>query len=204
MSPQSATEGPLTVIFYGRAGSGKGTQLALLKAKLEETAAPLLVVETGAAFRTFITNDSYTSGLAKSRLDAGKLPEVFIPIWLWAGVLINSFTGKEHLLFDGFPRRVVEAEVLDSAFSLYERGLVHIVALTISPEKTRERLKLRKRDDDMSEEQIRERNAWYENDVVPTIDYFKKHPERYRVHEINGDQSVADVHRDVLTSIGLA
>jgi adenylate kinase family enzyme len=193
---------PLTVLLYGRAGSGKGTQVQLLKGHLEKTPVQPLVVETGAAFRSFVGSDTYTGKLTKEKMGRGELPEVFIPVWLWTGVLVEKYSGTEHLIFDGFPRRIIEAQVLDTAFTFYDRAAVTVLVLNISPEKTLERLKLRNRADDATEEQIKARNAWYENDVVPTIEYFRTHP-RYSVIDINGDQSVEAVQSDIVKALGL-
>lgn len=193
---------PLTILVYGRAGSGKGTQVGLLREYLEKNSAHKpLVVETGAAFRSFVDDKSYTSELTKRKIEKGELPEVFIPIWLWTGVLVEKYSGAEHLIFDGFPRRVIEAQVLDTALKFYDRPKAIVLVLSISPEKTLERLQLRGRSDDQ-EEQIRERNAWYDNDVVPTIEYYRKN-DLYSVIEINGDQSIEAVHRDIRSALGL-
>ena len=194
---------PLSALFYGRAGSGKGTQVQLLREYLaKQSAAKPLIVETGAAFRAFIANDSYTSRLVKGQMDTGKLPEVFIPIWLWTSVLVDKYSGSEHLLFDGFPRRKIEAEVLDTAFKFYERQNVVVFVLNVSPEKTLERLKLRQRSDDM-DAQIRERNAWYEADVIPTIEFYRARGAPYTVIDLDGDRPVEGIHGDILTRLGL-
>ena len=194
---------PISVLFYGRAGSGKGTQVQLLRDHLEkQSAAKPLIVETGAAFRSFIANDSYTSRRVKGQMDEGKLPEVFIPIWLWTNVLVEKYSGTEHFLFDGFPRRKIEAEVLDTAFKFYERQNVFVFVLNVSPEKTLERLKLRQRSDDM-DAQIRERNAWYEADVIPTIEFYRAHGAPYSVIDVDGDRTVEEIHQDILAKLGL-
>ena len=56
-----------TVIFYGKAGAGKGTQAQLLKKYLEEKdpEQPVLYIETGAAFREFAKQSSFTAQMVK-------------------------------------------------------------------------------------------------------------------------------------------
>ena len=68
-----ASTAPATVLLYGRAGCGKGTQAALLKQYLEEQDKhhKTLAVETGAAFRAFTSSDSYTGKVTKKVLDEG-------------------------------------------------------------------------------------------------------------------------------------
>lgn len=194
---------PITALFYGRAGCGKGTQVALLKEYLEknDAAHPVLSVETGAGFRSIITGDSHTSKRVKEMVNAGELPPVFIPVWLWASELIEKYSGSEHLLFDGFPRRTLEAEVLDGALEFYRRTPAVVFVLNVSEERSLERLKLRKRADDLSEEQIQERLRWYRDDVVPTIEYFRKRAPAYRIVEINGEQSIEAVHAEIVQAL---
>jgi len=48
-------------------------------------------------------------------------------------------------------------------------------------------------------ETIKVRLKEYEERTFPLIDYFKK--EKIKVEQINGDQSVADVFKDILKAI---
>jgi adenylate kinase family enzyme len=61
---------------------------------------------------------------------------------------------------------------------------------------------LRKRHDD-TEEGIEKRLNWYQDEVVPAIDYYNQHP-YYNVVEVNGEQSVEDVHKEILQKISLS
>lgn len=195
---------PVTVLFYGPAGCGKGTQLAELKKYLEQqdTTHAALRVETGAAFREFIGgNDSYSGALTKEIVNKGNLPDVFVSIWLWASILIKNFTGQEHLLFDGFPRRIIEAEVLDGALSLYGRENVVLFVMHVPAEKSIERLKARQRADDLSEEIVRKRLAWYREDVLPTVDYYRQKGGRYHVVDIDGSRSIEEVRTDIISHL---
>lgn len=196
---------PITVFFYGPAGCGKGTQVALLKTYLEahDVARNTLQIETGAAFRNFIgANDSYTGKLTKGVVDKGELPDVFISVWLWVEALVKTFTGSEHLLFDGFPRRVLEAQVLDGALSLYGRERIILFVLNVSSEKVIERLRMRQRADDLSEDQVKKRLAWYQEEVLPTIEYYRHKDSRYRVLDIDGERSIEEVHADIINALG--
>lgn len=210
MGSQGHTNGvsssPVTALFYGRAGCGKGTQLALLKEYLEksDSSKKTLQVETGAAFRRFTgENPTYTGKAVLEILNRGGLPDAFISVWLWTQALVDSYTGTEHLLFDGFPRRVLEAEMLDGALSLYDRDPVTLFVLNVPEEKVIERLRLRQRADDVSEDRIRRRLTWYESDVVPTIEYYKRKGGRYTVHEIDGNRSIEAVQQDIIQKLGL-
>ncbi|MCR4310962.1 MAG: nucleoside monophosphate kinase, partial [Candidatus Taylorbacteria bacterium] len=98
---------PLTFIFTGPSGCGKGTQVELLKKYLEEKSPeiPQFHSYTGDGFRAFMKGTTLASKRAKEIQEAGELQPEFLAVWLWAGNLINNVTGAEHLFIDGSPRK---------------------------------------------------------------------------------------------------
>lgn len=196
---------PITVVFFGKSGSGKGTQAALL-AKICEKFDPqnkFIYVETGQRFRGFAEGDTYTGKLTGEVMHAGGLMPAFVPIWTWAGLLIDEVkTGREHMVFDGVARRPDEAPILDSALQFYKREKPAILFLEVHHDVAKHRLLKRGRHDD-KEEKIAERLKWFETDVMKSVAYFKKHP-YYHFMEINGDQSVEEVHEDILKALGIS
>ncbi|OHA21529.1 MAG: hypothetical protein A2849_03850 [Candidatus Taylorbacteria bacterium RIFCSPHIGHO2_01_FULL_51_15] len=194
---------PCTFIFAGPSGSGKGTQVDLLKAYLKHNTPeiPEFSSYTGDGFRALMNGDTLAAHLAKEIQNAGLLQPEFLAIYLWADNFIKNVTGKEHLFIDGSPRKPAEAIVLDSAMEFYKREPVHIIDVVVSDAETRRRLLLRARHDDTNEG-IDRRLAWYKTEVVPAIEYLKKQP-RYRFHRINGEQAPEQVHRDILKALVL-
>jgi adenylate kinase family enzyme len=132
-------------------------------------------------------------------MDHGKLIPEFLPIWIWTDFLIKHFSGNEHLILDGLCRRVDEAPVLTSALKFYGFKRPCVIFLNISKEEAHKRMKIRKRGDD-TDEYIESRLAWFEKEVVPAMTYLK-HNGYYEFIEINGDQSIEDVHKDILKRI---
>ena len=195
---------PQTFIFQSRSGSGKGTQVVLLKEYLEkyDPGRKVLRLETGKQFRELASKNTFTGLCTKEVLDRGGLPPEFLAIWIWAGFFIEAFTGDEHLIFDGFPRRAHEAAMLHIALQFYKRTQAHFVELKTSREWSFARLKGRGRYDD-TDTSITRRLDWYETEVVPTIDFFKDHSDYYLVHDINGEQTVEKVHADIMDALGL-
>lgn len=186
----------------GKSGCGKGTQAELLKKRLEEhDGVTVLYFETGEAFRTLSHADTYTGQLLARVMTTGDLTPVFLPVWAWTNFLIDHYTGKEHLIFDGLARREIEAPILDSAMEFYGIEHVNIVHIHVSDEWARERLLGRGRGDDHDKE-ITKRLAWFSENTMPAIEYFKTY-ERGHYHEINGERSIEDVHADVLAALGL-
>lgn len=195
---------PKTIVLYGRSGSGKGTQVELLKRVLAERSSErgIFSIETGEEFRVFINSDSYTSSLSRKVMEEGGLQPEFLPVWIWTSVFVKNFKGNEHIICDGLVRRYAEALVFDSAMRFYGRARPDVLLLDVSPQCATERLLLRGRHDD-TPDAIKRRLAWFKTDVSPAIDYFKTN-DYYHFVTIDGEQTVEDVHKDVLAAIGLA
>ncbi|MFA6797133.1 MAG: nucleoside monophosphate kinase [Candidatus Paceibacterota bacterium] len=187
-------------IFIGRSGCGKGTQVELFKKNLEEkTDLKTLHIETGVFFREFIKRDGYTGTLTKEVLNTGGLmPESFV-IGLWVSYLMKNFTGKENMIFDGAPRKLQEAILLDGTLDFYSIRNYKVIYVNVSREWATKRLLARGRKDD-TEEGINKRMNWFENDVVPCVDFFKNN-EACKVFEINGEQSIEEVHAEIMKKV---
>ena len=196
---------PITAVFYGISGAGKGTQAKLLVKYLELEAVtpnPALYIETGEALRGFIRTEGHTQKLASEFLSKGMLLPSFLPIYLWVSALVEQFSGTEHIILDGTARREAEAYVLDSALAFYDRSDYHVFVLEISDEVALDRLRARARPDDKGNEAgMQSKLAWYKENVVPCIDAFEKMGKA--VHRINGDQSIEAIHRDILVALGI-
>ena len=194
-----------TIIVMGRSGSGKGTQVALLKDYLTKTlpGTELFHFESGQHFRSFIKEDGYTNELMRDILGSGNLAPDFITEWFLVNALVNRLKKDDQILIlDGFPRTVNQAMTLDSAMAYYQRSKVVVINVAVSDDVARERMKGRGRADDQ-DDVIERRIEWYNNNVVPTIDYLKNH-DLYTVYDIDGEQSVEGVHAaivEVLSSL---
>jgi len=194
---------PQTFIFFGPSGSGKGTQAELLQEELKkkDPERKILYIETGQKFRELAQGDSLTANEIKKVLKEGGLMPVFLPIWIWTGYLMDNLTGDEHIFFDGVSRRLVEANVLDSALKFYERKNLTVVSIECSDEWAIKLMKGRGRADDM-EEEIKKRLAWYKENTAPAIEYFKNDPD-YKFISINGEQTIEEVHKEIMEKVGL-
>lgn len=193
---------PRTVIFIGRSGSGKGTQGRLLENYLsrEEGEFPVLYIESGARFRSFVTGGSPTADISRRVQERGDLQPSFLSIWVWSDILIESFSGKEHLILDGVPRKESEALVLAEALRFYERVRPLVVFLEVSDSIARSRLTARGRHDDGEEETIRTRMSWYESDVVPALEALRADPSLTFV-TIDGARPIEDIHEEIIRNV---
>ena len=193
---------PLTCIFIGRSGCGKGTQAALLERVIREkySGEPLFYLETGARFRDFIQSNTYSSNLSQDIMATGALQPEFLAIWNWSHLLLENMKGGEHLILDGTPRKLDEAEVLDSAMRFYKRKKPYVIFIDVSKEFSLARFKERGRIDDMNAQAIIKRMEWYEEHVVPAVRFYWQNDDYTLIH-VHGEQSVDAVHAEIIKNI---
>ena len=205
-----------TFIFIGRSGSGKGTQAVLLRQYLERIEFEsngdgqglleprgmknVFHVTTGDLFRSFVKEETYTSKLVKEALEKGLLMPDFLAVLMWGTFFSKNLTGNEHIIGDGMPRKLKEAEMLLGGMKFYKREKPIILFLDVSRDSVVERLIKRGRSDDKKIEAINERMAYYEKDVIPVIDYFKTSPDCDFIH-IDGEPSIPEIYKDILKKL---
>ena len=186
-------------IFIGRSGCGKGTQAELLIKKIKSDGSKTLHVETGAFFREFIKKSLYTEVLARKIVESGGLMPEAMAINMWVSYLVDNFTGKEDLVFDGAPRKLMEAELLDGVLKFYNIYNYKAIYINVSHDWSKARLLERNRKDD-SEEGIEKRLEWFNADVMPSIEYFKNN-KNCEFIDINGEQAIEEVHNEVIKKV---
>ncbi|MDQ5955101.1 MAG: adenylate kinase [Patescibacteria group bacterium] len=192
----------LTVIFLGPQGSGKGTQVQLLKEYLnEKDPGSVLYFTAGTNLRSFAVGEGYTQERIRPLIAGGKLIPTFITTSLFSARLIGGMHGEEHIILDGFPRTVDQTPDLHSAMQFYDRKNIAVLHIGLSDDVARQRLAGRGREDD-TKEGIEERLRWSHEEAAAVNEWFKAHPD-YRYIEINGDQTIQQVHTDVLKALNL-
>lgn len=118
---------------------------------------------------------------------------------MWGTVLLEELEDNMHLVFDGVARSLPEAEMLTTALEFYKREKPTVIYLDVSREWSEKRLLGRGRSDDVNIGKIDKRLDWFDKDVVPALDFFRKNP-FYRFIEINGEQSIERVHSDIVAA----
>lgn len=193
---------PKTIIMMGRPGAGKGTQLARLAQRLEDAdERTVFRFETGRAFRELAAGKSHTSDMVRETLNKGVLQPVFLSVWLWGGEFVKNLEHDEHIIMDGFPRRVAEAEVLETALAFYKREQVDVVFLDVTDEVAIERMMGRGRDDDALES-AQYRLQVYHEQIDPVLDFYREHTE-HRFHQINADNTEDAVQQTILEVLNI-
>lgn len=195
---------PTTVIFIGPQGSGKGTQIERLYTVIAEKdpARRVVDIQTGRRFRALAAkHETFAERKISRTLDTGALQPDFLTHILWGQAMLDQLDSKSHLLVDGFPRTVTQAEVLEDALVFFERSNVHVINLDTPEEVVRKRMQGRAREDD-TEESIDARLRWYREDTLPVLDYYRVRPDTH-VHDLDGTDTIDGVHQQILSALKL-
>lgn len=195
---------PLTLIFIGPQGSGKGTQIANLKEKLINLNPDRKIVDiqTGRCFRSmFSKQETFAEKKIAKTLREGVLQPDFLTYVLWGQEMLRDLDPNCHLLIDGFPRTIDQARTLEGAFDFFERNFIQVINLDTPEEVVRERMIERGRSDD-TPESIDKRLQLYERDTLPVLDYYRKHKQA-RVHDIKGDDSIEEVQESISRALNI-
>jgi adenylate kinase family enzyme len=186
-------------IFYGKSGSGKGTQAQLLIEHLENQGQSVLYVETGKLFRDFVaSNDTFSAQRTKSIIDNGQLMPAFFPVYLWAKQLIENYDGTQHIILDGVTRRIEEAPILESALEFLQVDKKIVFNIDLSNASAQQRLLSRNqgRADDADVTKIQQRLDWYAENVNPVLDYYRQ-GNTLTVYDINGEPAIETIFEEI-------
>lgn len=194
---------PITVLFFGMQGAGKGTQVQKLIDHLKaKTPYETIHIDMGQELRELRAGGSYVGKLVGEYLDAGKRVPDFLAVYLQTRDFIERLNeDDEHIVGDGIARGPEQSDAFDKAMTFFHRDNFCVINLVISDETAVKRLMMRGRSDD-TEEAIRRRLQWTKTDVFPQLELFKSRGRP--VHTIDGERDPETVHKDILSVLGLA
>lgn len=160
----------LNIALFGPPGAGKGTQSKLLLEKYN-----LTYISTGDILREEIAKQTALGKEAKLIIDKGGL----VPDEIIVQIIENKVTmnlDSRGILFDGFPRTVVQAYILEGLLLKLNSSLTCMLSLEVPEDEliTRmlERAKTSGRADD-NLEVIKVRMQEYDKKTKPVIDFYK-------------------------------
>lgn len=185
----------LNIALFGPPGAGKGTQSALLVERYK-----LAYISTGDLLRQEISEGSELGKKAKDIIDRGELVSDELVVQLIEKRIIMS-AGFNGILFDGFPRTLVQAYILEGLLLKLNTGLACMLSLEVPREEliTRllERGKSSGRSDDTAEV-IEHRLEEYLNKTMPVAEFYKF---RDKYIPINGVGQIEKVFNRLSESI---
>jgi len=192
---------PVTVLFFGPQGAGKGTQVKLLIEVLKKRSDHGIIhIDMGQLLRDMIATGSYTGTLTNEIVGVGARMPDFMPIYLTTDALVRQLTGEEHIIADGLARGPDQTRGWDDAMVFYKRPDYHIISLELSEEESIKRLLGRGRSDD-TEDAIKKRLSWHKAEVEPQLVFLEGRGRT--VHRINGAPEIEVVHKEILATLGL-
>ncbi|OIP01475.1 MAG: adenylate kinase [Bacteroidetes bacterium CG2_30_33_31] len=184
----------LNIAIFGPPGAGKGTQSKFLMEKYN-----LTYISTGDILRVEIAENSVLGQKAKDVIAAGKLVSDDLIVQIIEKRIISE--KKDGILFDGFPRTVVQAYILDGLLIKLNTSLSFMLSLEVPREELISRLvdrgKVSGRSDD-NEEVILNRLQEYEDKTLPLKEFYK---ERGKFIAIDGVGDISDITKRLSNAI---
>jgi adenylate kinase len=193
---------PITVLFFGSQGAGKGTQVKMLMDYLaSKSDRPVIHIDMGHELRTLKETGTYAAKLTAQIVDKGHRMPDFMPIFLQTKKLVENLTGEEHILADGLARGHEQTKCYDEMMQFFGRGDdFQIVSIELSEETVMKRLLARGRNDD-TEDGIKNRLGWYKTDVLPQLEFFKSRGRK--IHIVDGEPDPETIHKNILVALGI-
>lgn len=192
---------PQAFVFFGIMGSGKGTQVKLLMDFLKHTnGLESVYAGTGEGFRKLIDSGNYVGSLVKETIARGHLAPDFLTDAIFTNIIISSLTPSNNLVADGYPRTVAQSKIFEEMMKFFKHDTINVVYIEVGKEEAMKRNLNRGRHDD-TKEGLEKRFDEYIKNVIPSMNYFKGKPS-YKIYTVNGEQSVEDVHKDIIKALG--
>ena len=185
----------MRIVLLGPPGSGKGTQAARLKDRLN-----VPHISTGDLLRAAVKAGTPLGLQAKAAMDAGEL----VSDELMLG-LIEERLGQDDIaagyILDGYPRNLAQAEALDTVLDRLGQPVDKALALTVDEEQIVQRLAKRAAEEgrsDDTEEVVRNRLAVYREQTAPVTGYYD---ERSLLVEVDGMGEIDEITRRLLDAL---
>lgn len=184
-----------TIFFVGKPGCGKGTQAKMLA---EATGWP--VFASGRLFRELGAEDTQAGHKLKRDQDAGMLQPHWFAMYLYLKSLFSVKEGQS-VIFDGFNRKVPEAELIVESLAWLERPFV-VINIVISDEEAHRRIEKRKETSGRSDEHaVAERLKEYYAYTVKAIALFR---DAGALTDIDGERPIEAIAADIRAALKLA
>lgn len=192
---------PTVCIVMGRSGSGKGTQVELLRSYLK-TAHPEIAQQSfvcGDAFRNFFKSENTLSHLVKQSVAEGNYQPDFFATTLFFTEVFKTINTTDHLFFDGYPRSLKQLADLKELLTYIGKDHAVVIDISVTGEEVVRRMMLRGRMDD-SEAGAKKRQEEFDRAVTPVLDAIKG-DSFFTYLKIDGMPLPEEVHQNVLQAL---
>lgn len=212
----------MNIVLIGAAGSGKGTEGALLARDFD-----LKVLASGDVLRAAIAQGTTVGVAAKPYVARGELvPDEFIVPMIMQS--LEHLEGEQGVLLDGFPRTIAQAHALDEKLAALGAAISCAIYLEVPRTQLFNRLsdryicrahghvwnikthpprisgicdydgsELYQRPDDTPQAVARRLDSFF-GETIHLVDYYREQGKMLRV---DGSKSIEQVHREILDGL---
>jgi len=207
----------MNLVIFGPPGAGKGTQSDFIVKKFN-----LFKISTGDLLREEIKNKTSIGVKIISIVNSGSLVPDDIINNLIKKIISNS-DYKNKIIFDGYPRNLIQAENLNILLHKYDQKIDLVISLKVSLDTIKKRITgrmvcskcgktynnfynppkddticckkifLKKRDDDNVDVAIK-RFKTYEDSTEPVLDFYNK---MNLVKDVNGEADIDVIYSEI-------
>ena len=180
-----------TICIIGRSGSGKGVQAHMI---LRARGKRIHHMETGRFLRGIVNrHTNLTTAIARRLMGQGKLFPAWFSSYTWLREIIEGGRADKEFLFDGAPRQIFEARLLDEVLGWHGRPKSLCIYLDVNEKTVASRLFSRGRADDTAQA-IKNRMEYFRRDVLPVIAYYRR---ARRLIPVSGEDSPDVVFQNI-------
>ena len=181
----------MNLIIFGPPGARKGTQSNFIVKKFQ-----LHQLSTGELLRKEIKNKTDLGLQISSIINSGNLVSDQIVSDLIEKYISNKIY-KSKLIFDGYPRNLIQVKNLDSLLKKYDQKIDIALKLSVSLETIKKRISERKtleeRVDDNEQIAIK-RYVMYEKNIEPVIEFYKQ---SNLLTVVNGEKTISEISDEI-------
>ena len=181
----------MNIVIFGPPGAGKGTQSNFIVNKFN-----LHQLSTGDLLRKEIKGQTKLGNEISSIINSGNLVSDQIVSDLIEKYISNSIY-KDRLIFDGYPRNLIQAKNLDFLLDKYNQKIDLVLKLSVKlktiKKRISERKTLEKRLDDKEEIAVK-RFETYENNIKPVVEFYNQ---SNLLHIVNGEASITEISNEI-------
>lgn len=181
----------MNIVIFGPPGAGKGTQSNFIVNNFK-----LHQLSTGELLRKEIKDNTRLGMEISSIINSGNLVSNDV-----VSNLIEKYISdkkyKSRLIFDGYPRNIIQAKNLENLLKKYDQKINLALKLSVSlntiKKRILERKSLEERADDNENIAIK-RFETYEKNIEPVINFYKQ---SNLLTVVNGENSIDEISKEI-------